>query len=257
MKEACDGFACIEEVDEDTFARFVEYCYTGDYPAAEHVVVLDASSIQHEVGEVEHEVGGVVNAFYEPDEEELRRSFGLGPARGKRGKRNSIMASGSMRRQEMWHAFTDVSWNTPAQEPKPPQYSARANREACEDYTDVFLSHARLYVFADTYDIERLRVLSMQKLHESLVNFTLFAERTTDIALLLQYAYEHTPERTGTMDDLRELLMRYVCCYLEEIRCNDVFTEILKAENNLSVDLLELLVPNLDSRTGRGGLVYG
>lgn len=246
MKEACDGFACIEEVDEDTFARFVEYCYTGDYPAAEHVVVLDASSIQHEVGEVEHEVGGVVNAFYEPDEEELRRSFGLGPARGKRGKRNSITAPRSTRRQEMLKAFKELSWNTPAQEPKPPQYGARVNREACEDCTDVFLSHARLYVFADTYDIERLRVLSLQKLHQSLVNFTLFAERTTDIALLLQYAYQHTPERTDTMDDLRELLMRYVCCHLEQIKSNSVFQETLKAENSSSVDLIESLLPSLD-----------
>lgn len=245
MKEACDGFACIEEVDVDTFARFVEYCYTGDYPAAEHLVVLDASSIQHEDDKVEHEVGGAVNVFYEPDEE-LKRSFGLGRARGKKGKPYTIVEPSSSPRQEMFNAFKALSWNTPAQEPKPPQYSARVNREACEDYTDVFLSHAHLYVFADTYDIERLRVLSLQKLHQSFVNFKLFAERTTDIALLLQYAYQHTPERTDKMDDLRELLMRYVCCHLEKIKSNNVFQETLKAENSSSVDLLELLLQSLN-----------
>lgn len=248
MKEARDGFACIEEVDVDTFARFVEYCYTGDYPAAEHVVVLDASSIQHEdgkveheVGEVEHEVCEVVQNFWDLDIESSRWKA----KRGKGVKKNLIMAPRSMRRQEMLKAFKELSWNTPAQEPKPPQYGARVNREACEDYTDVFLSHARLYVFADTYDIERLRVLSLQKLHQSLVNFTLFAERTTDIALLLQYAYQHTPERTDTMDDLRELLIRYVCCHLEQIKSNSVFQETLKAENSSSVDLIEILLPSL------------
>lgn len=236
MKEARDGFACIEEVDVDTFARFVEYCYTGDYPAAEHLIVLDASSMEHEVSAFD----GVFKHMYESEaalEAELPEP---------EPEPYPELPPDSTRLEKIWYAFTNLSWYTPSQEPKPPQYSARVNREACEDYTDVFLSHARLYVFADTYDIERLRVLSLHKLHQSLVNFTLFAERTTDIALLLQYAYQHTPERTGTMDDLRELLMKYVCCYLEDIRCNGVFEEILKAENNLSVDLLELLVPSLD-----------
>lgn len=226
MKEARDGFACIEEVDVDTFARFVEYCYTGDYPAAEHVVVLDTSSIQHQVG-VSERVAETINKPQPKPEPELPPD------------------STRLELYTMWLEFKNLSWCTPPQEPKPPQYSARINEQACEDYTDVFLSHARLYVFADTYGIERLRVLSLQKLHQSLVNFTLFAERTTDIALLLQYAYQHTPERTDTMDDLRELLIRYVCCHLEQIKSNSVFQETLKAENSSSVDLIEILLPSL------------
>lgn len=225
MKEACDGSACIEEVDVDTFARFVEYCYTGDYPAAEHVVVLDASSIQHQVGVSEK----VAKTIEEPQP---------GP--------EPELPPDSTRLEKIWHAFTKLSWYTPPQEPKPPQYSARTNEQACEDYTDVFLSHARLYVFADTYGIERLRVLSLQKLHQSLVIFTLYPERTTDVAVLLQYAYQYTPERTGTMDALRDLLIRYVCCHLEQIKSNSVFQETLKAENSSSVDLIESLLPSLD-----------
>lgn len=225
MKEARDGYACIEDVDVDTFARFVEYCYTEDYAAAEHACTAFDG----------------IESMDKPEDkiEEFQRTL------GKRCRKTSSVSSGLTRRQEMWNTFTELSCDTPAQVPKPPQYSARPNEQACEDYTDVFLSHARLYVFADTYGIEGLRVLSLQKLRQSLVNFTLYAERTTDIALLLQYAYQHIPERTGTMDHLRELLMRYVCCHLDEIRRNDVFKEMLKAENNLSVDLLELLVPSL------------
>lgn len=272
MKEARDGCACIEDVDEDTFARFLEYCYTGDYAAAEHAVVLDATSIQQETNV---ESGGLIATPEqeehadimepEPDVEPIFGQTGfLGtppaqngwgqpnaynsytPPSARQVKKAKAISTGSSRRANAWKAFTQLSWNAPAGTAKPSTYDARVNREACEDYTDVFLSHARLYVFADTYGIEKLRVLSLQKLHKCLVNFKLFPERVTDVAVLLQYAYQHTAERNRSLDDLRSLLIRYVCCKLEEIRCDAVFKETLKAENASSVDLLELLLPRLD-----------
>ncbi|TKA24290.1 hypothetical protein B0A54_17936 [Friedmanniomyces endolithicus] len=57
---------------------------------------------------------------------------------------------------------------------------ARANTESCEEYTDVSLSHAHLYTFADRYDVEGLRELALYKLHQTLVKFTQFNERIGD-----------------------------------------------------------------------------
>lgn len=276
MREARDGYACIEDVDEDTFARFLEYCYTEDYPAAEHAVVLDAASIQQE-SPVDSGDNGVVSQqedhadTTEPEaavvpiveqvnwpgfqrRAELNDAFDAGQnslahpdaSNARRTKKAKTISTSSTRRAKAWKAFTQLSWVAPPEAPKSPTYDARVNGEACEDYTDVFLSHARLYVFADTYSIEKLRVLSLQKLHKCLVNFTLFPERVTDVAMLLQYAYQHTPECNSSRDDLRALLIGYVCCNLEHIRRNDVFKETLNAENASSVDLLELLLPRLD-----------
>lgn len=40
MKEALLGIATLEEVDEATFGRFVEFIYTGDYNPATAVKVV-------------------------------------------------------------------------------------------------------------------------------------------------------------------------------------------------------------------------
>lgn len=66
---------------------------------------------------------------------------------------------------------------------------ARANRGANEDYTEVFLSHARLYVFADKYDIQPLKTLALEELHDKLATYTLYRGRTGDILALLRYVY--------------------------------------------------------------------
>lgn len=65
-------------------------------------------------------------------------------------------------------------------------------QELCEDYTEVFLCHARLYVFAEKYDIEPLRKLSKQKIHQTLIGFHLYTERVGDIVVLLRYVYANT-----------------------------------------------------------------
>ncbi|KAF2214377.1 hypothetical protein CERZMDRAFT_37425, partial [Cercospora zeae-maydis SCOH1-5] len=185
MREAREGQARIEDVDENTFANFLEFCYTKNYPAAEHAIALSAASD---------------------------------------GPENPSEANMIAKQNDQ----------------------VRPNKEACEDYTNVFLSHARMYVFADTYAIEPLRLLSLQKLHKTLSLFMLYPERGDDIGALLRYTYENTTEREGKLDDLRELVLRYVCCNMEKLWSSELLKETLRAENSSSVDLIEMLWPRLD-----------
>ncbi|CAF9930212.1 MAG: hypothetical protein ALECFALPRED_004550 [Alectoria fallacina] len=67
-----------------------------------------------------------------------------------------------------------------------------------ENYTEVFLSHARLYVFAEKYDIQPLKKLSRQKLQHTLAIYTLYPERVGDITTLLKW------------DCIRTMLAHYV-----------------------------------------------
>ena len=78
-----------------------------------------------------------------------------------------------------------------------------------QDFTPVFLGHARLYVLADKYDIELLKALALNKLHETLCKFYLSKARYGDVVELVRYAYESTPSRMPR-DALRELAIQYV-----------------------------------------------
>ena len=92
------------------------------------------------------------------------------------------------------------------------------NKRPNEDYSDVFLSHAKLYVFADTYDISTLKTLALENLQTVLAIFTLYKERTGDIIALLKYIYAHTRESAadGT-EDLRTLLTHYMGFEMETL----------------------------------------
>ena len=86
----------------------------------------------------------------------------------------------------------------------------RPNQASNEDYTEVFLSHARVYVFAEEYDIQLLKALALDELHATLQNFNLYPERTGDIISLLRYIYANTGEIVDGVEDIRTVLKHYV-----------------------------------------------
>jgi hypothetical protein len=51
MAEAKESCAFLEDVDEGTFVRFVEYMYTNDYPVPDPVIVQMASDSTFENGQ--------------------------------------------------------------------------------------------------------------------------------------------------------------------------------------------------------------
>lgn len=103
-------------------------------------------------------------------------------------------------------------------------FSPRKNAEGCEDYTGVFLCHAKLYVMADTYDIPSLKQLSLHRLHATLKEFTLFPSRFNDIAMLAKYVFENTvPE-----DKIRDMITLYYACVVEDAREQDGLKSLIE-----------------------------
>lgn len=96
-------------------------------------------------------------------------------------------------------------------------FSPRKNNEGCEDYTGVFLCHAKLYVVADTYDIPALKQLSLHRLHATLKEFTLYPSRMNDIAALAKYVFENTVLE----DKIRDMITMYYACIVEDARKQD------------------------------------
>lgn len=81
--------------------------------------------------------------------------------------------------------------------------SLRANPGPAEDCIEVFLSHARIYVFAEKYDIQPLKALAIHQLHKSLAAFTLYKNRIGDIVALLRYSYANTADLENGTEQLR------------------------------------------------------
>lgn len=86
------------------------------------------------------------------------------------------------------------------------------NTAAPQDYTEVFLSHAKLYVLGGIYDIPALRQLSFHRLYATLKNFVLFPSRMNDIATLARYIFENT----RIEDKIRDMVIIYYSCIIED-----------------------------------------
>ena len=109
----------------------------------------------------------------------------------------------------------------------PPPPPPRSNRDSSEDYTEVFLSHARLYVFAEKYDIQPLKALAIQQLHQTLGIYTLYLERAGDIIELLRYVHANTADVDGGAEALRALLVYYIGLEMDILVKAPEFKELL------------------------------
>lgn len=213
MAEAQKGFAILEEVDEGTFERFIEWAYKGYYTAADFKLKassppspVSSSKEECETTEWIQEPSADTPHAEPPAEAEplTEQPIDWGWRDLKSGKKSKKGKT----RQELKALFTCREYTVRRETTSVP--ATRANRGANEDYTEVFLSHARLYVFADKYDIQPLKTLALEELHNTLATYTLYRDRTEDILALLRYVYANTGESARGGEDLRKLLRDYV-----------------------------------------------
>lgn len=126
-----------------------------------------------------------------------------------------------------------------------PAFQPRKNLEPYKDYTEVFLCHARIYVFADKYDIGPLRGLSLHKLQRTLAKFTLYDDRVGNTVGLMQYSYFNTFDRSEAVDDLRSLVIQYTACLIEGLAPNVKFRSLLEEPGLLARNLINQMLGRL------------
>ena len=236
MAEAQNGFATLKEVDKDTFVRFIEWANKGYYTAAEFTTVVEDGSDSERVAEKavqRTDISAVEDdGQMFPDPEVLPEPatideydtwsgpWGTSLKKGKKTKRAPRTA-----KEAIWHSFISrrpVIRKSAIEVPPP-----RGNKSPAEVYSDVFLSHARLYVFAEQWDIQELKMLALDELHATLAIYTLYTERTSDIINLLRYVYCNTSEPSERVENLRTLVTQYVGCEMDILADDEDFKNLM------------------------------
>lgn len=95
-------------------------------------------------------------------------------------------------REDLKEEFINRKYTQPRSEIAIPK--VRRHEHEGQDYNEVLLCHAQLYVLADRFFVPDLKALAIKNLHEALVpeNFTLYKSRVGDIVALLDYVYKNT-----------------------------------------------------------------
>ena len=250
MAEAQKGFATLKDVDHGTFVRFIEWAHKGHYTAAEFStaeIESPRTSRSQDHPEVvpapqEEDTAEAVPASEDdwapavPAEPEPEASAWPPPAwhqpvpsyrKDKKGRRKDLGTMAQGIKERLREAFISRTYNYTVRQAVVETPSPRPNENPVEDFTDVFLSHAQLYVFAEKYDIQSLRVLALEKLHVTLANYTLYLVRTGDIIALLRYVYANTGKPREGVEDMRTLMTQYVCYEMDVLMEDPEFRNLM------------------------------
>ncbi|PIG85335.1 hypothetical protein AARAC_002771 [Aspergillus arachidicola] len=120
-------------------------------------------------------------------------------------------------------------------------FAPRGNTQLNEDFTPVFLGHARLYVLADKYGIESLTQLVLEKLRQTLNDFKLSAANVTDIIELVRFTYAHTRRLVTGRNELRTLVMMFIISSIGQIGETESFQKLLGDGGDFVVDFWQIV----------------
>ena len=224
LSEAKQGYALLDDVDEDTFVRFVRWTYSQDYTAPEHTW---------------EETEGIEGSTTEAAQKEECISDGWGNFSAKPKKKKKKASSRLHTSLKESFISEPDSWGPDAL-PGP-----RSNLSPQEDYTEVFLCHARLYVFAEKYDIQTLKKLCYQKLQRTLAIYTLYPERIGDITTLLKYVYANTAETADEKEDIRTMLAHYVGTEMDTLNKYGEIKDLMVENGEILGDFLKMFALNI------------
>lgn len=235
MMEAHDGVAVLDDVEADTFVGFCEFAYTGDYRSRmterEPEIVTDDPAPTPREEEY---------AEAAPDWEEPAPAIEAATvSEGYWGYTNSGKKKYKTQTIQIWNDFLSLTYKTPpclVSDEK----STLVNGENASALKAIIslLYHAKIYVFAEKYLIDNLRMLCLRKLHAALRDFDLTLQTSGLILEVLEFTYAQTERKESRDDELRMLIIHYAACKGEILKQNPNLRSLLEANGEMACDLL-------------------
>ncbi|KAF2863032.1 hypothetical protein K470DRAFT_211776, partial [Piedraia hortae CBS 480.64] len=231
MSKAKSGIAKLPDLKTSSFLRFLEYMYTDNYrPSGPEVVPVEGDT------KVNSHISQPRTSHAQHSESDMASPV---PSVA-----HSALPETRFLRRRRWYR----GMGGPPYAPDLPPFTARENTGPQEDYSSVFLCHAKVYVFADRYDMFHLKRLAGMKLRKMLLAFKFNENRLGDIETLVKYTYENTTPREagGTEGPLRWVVLDYPQTCVEQLIGRAGFEEQLAAYPVLARVLLWRMARDLD-----------
>lgn len=245
MREAIGGVATLKEVDEQTFVRFCEYAYMGDYTPAQQQIVLPSPKLDK--GEYQAECYCAERTF-PAHKKDKKRKGGSKFADDVAVEEYCGRCSLETPTQKLWDEFQCRTYSVVS-----PKFRPREHLAECEADSGPFLCHARVYVFADTYDIPTLRSLALDKLHHALCSLEVITDRMEKVIELARFSYSNDNTRDNEagrdLDDLRKMVVHFVICVFGTIVKDDKFLGLVEEGGCFARDLTGLLGERIIAHT--------
>lgn len=207
MSESLAGEVILKDVDEETFARFAQFAYLGDYSVPTMII-----SPSKKCSTPPNEWPAQSNEWPAQPEGPLALKRDEFPWRIPEvpGKKKS--KSPGLRYARLNPKFSSLYYKIDPQTDFTKKYKPSLADGEKENVSKILLVHASLYVLGDKWGVEELRMLALSKLHKTLSMLPRDVEKIPYIVDLTRYAYsdENTPDLESGMDNMREL----ICCYL-------------------------------------------
>jgi hypothetical protein len=251
MREAREGTATIHDVEVDSFTRFAEYIYGGDYSKVQPRVVgseLGEATQNHDISE---------DAPFEvppppledpPGPELFVEEFG-GWGVSSKPKYRKIARKGSSVQTPA--SLADYSVMRPMTEAfivkvQDSDVEPAGDNGIQYDFAEVLLCHARVYSMADRFQIPKLKELAVHRIYTVLRH----VEDTDhcylgNLVSLLDYVYVHTMDLKSTKEPLRDLLAHYAALHFRELMEGADFKAYLAQNGEFTQDVCEKISKRL------------
>lgn len=122
----------------------------------------------------------------------------------------------------------------------PPTFvsSHEKNADEREDYTRVFLCHAKLYVLACTYTISGLKKVAGYRLYATLKEFVLYrTSRRQDVICVARYIFDNTVAG----DEVRDMIALYFACIVEDVIDIEKMKELRADDSDFCFEVMSIM----------------